>query len=81
MLVFPMAFYGSEIAPLAVKLVAQLASAIAAAIGPHNTSSSNAITFLTSTKKVLELGADDREIEQPVSAIGDASEVDHAEPR
>ena len=57
MLILPLAFYGSEVAPPAVDLVSQLSSAIASGLAPHNKSTCNAITFLTTTKHACEPGA------------------------
>ena len=57
MLILPLAFYGSEVAPPAVDLVSQLSSAIASGLAPHNKSTCNAITFLTTTKHTCEPGA------------------------
>ena len=57
MLILPLACYGSEAAAPADHMWAQLATAIAACIAPHNGHTSNSITFIVATKRCCEPGA------------------------
>ena len=56
-LVLPTALYGSEAAPPAERVLARLSTAIAKAIGPHSSDSSNIMAFHISTKFYLEPGS------------------------